>query len=324
LCLVFANVLEQLESNFYSQALEKFNAYSFEAAGFVSAEVPVQQIQVIASDESIHAVTLESVIIALGGQVVSGCTFDFSAALIDVNTMVATARVIENVGVSAYLGALTAIADPALVTAAGSILTVEARHQTILNLLSDATSIPQPFDMALTPPDVLALAGGFISGCDLGVPANPPLTVTNYGSLTAGTKLSFSSPALTGMIPEDQLSCQMLAGGLNSSIYQPICDCVVPEDVFGPVFVFIIIEIENDRKESYTTAPYTSSQSTQVVAGPALIFIDNQPDLIGNLIRPALDNASGGGMLATAQSSMPATATMSFAAPTTVSLVPGT
>lgn len=82
--------------------------------------------------------------------------------------MVATARVVENVGVSAYLGALTLLTDPELVTVAASILTVEARHQSILNLLSNATSIPQPFDVALTPGDVLAIADTFISGCKLG------------------------------------------------------------------------------------------------------------------------------------------------------------
>lgn len=82
--------------------------------------------------------------------------------------MVATARVVENIGVGAYLGALTSLADPALVRTASSILTVEARHQSILNLLSNATSIPQPFDVALTPADVLAIADTFISGCKLG------------------------------------------------------------------------------------------------------------------------------------------------------------
>ncbi|KAF9224359.1 hypothetical protein BS17DRAFT_779678 [Gyrodon lividus] len=319
--LMFANVLEQLESNFYLQALQTFNASSFETAGFVSSEVVIQQIQTIASDESIHAVILESVINALGGQVVSSCTFDFSSVLIDVDTMVATARVVENVGVSAYLGALTAISDPALVTAAGSIMTVEARHQTVLNLLSDATSIPQPFDMALTPADVLALAGAFISGCDLGVSANPPLTVTSGGSLKTGTKLNFSSPALNGTIPENQLSCQIFAGGLNSSVFQPICDCAVPANISGPMYVFITDDEKATAKRymdgTMKAVPYTS----HVVAGPALLFIDNAPDLIGNLIRPGLNGTSGNGTLVTVQ---PATATSSFAAPTTVTLVTGT
>lgn len=54
--------------------------------------------------------------------------------------------------------------------AAATILTVEARHQSLLNILNAATSIPASFDMALSPSQVLAIAGGFITGCDLGIP----------------------------------------------------------------------------------------------------------------------------------------------------------
>ena len=83
--------------------------------------------------------------------------------------MAATARVVENLGVAAYLGAAHLVDDPVLLTAAGSILTVEARHQTILNVLSNGVSIPQAFDLAFNPNEVLAIAGAFISGCDLGI-----------------------------------------------------------------------------------------------------------------------------------------------------------
>ncbi|KAH7888097.1 ferritin-like domain-containing protein, partial [Phlebopus sp. FC_14] len=283
----FANLLEQLESTFYLQALAKFKAYDFQAAGFVSPEVPLQQIEVIASDEIVHNVTLESAITALGGQVTSGCTFNFSAALTDVNTMVATARALEIVGVAAYLGALTAVSNPSLVTAAGSIMTVEARHQSILNILSGQTSIPQPFDVALQPAEVLTLAGPFISGCDLGLSANPPLTVTNSNCLQTGTKLEFSSPVLNGTIPENQLSCQIFAGGgVNASISQPICECAVPANITGPMFVFITNNEQAMMAESNVT-------SKAVVAGPALVFIDNMPDGIGGLVRPGPNGVIG-------------------------------
>jgi hypothetical protein len=136
--------------------------------------------------------------VALGGKPVDTCKFDFSTVLTDVTTMVNVARVVENVGVAAYLGAAHLISDPVLLTAAGSILTVEARHQTILNVLSSGTAIPQAFDFGFTPSEVLALAGAFISGCDLGIPANKPLTITNTGVVTVGTTLTFSSPALNG------------------------------------------------------------------------------------------------------------------------------
>ena len=132
--------------------------------------------------------------------------------------MAATARIVESVGVSAYLGGAALVSDPVLLTSAASILTVEARHQTILNILSSVgTAIPNAFDFALTPSEVLALASPFFSGpCDVGVPgmldedrfstkliyhfivilANPTLSVTNTGSIGPGTLLGFSSPAI--------------------------------------------------------------------------------------------------------------------------------
>lgn len=112
--------------------------------------------------------------------------------------MANVARVVENVGVTAYLGAAHFISDPVLLTGAASILTVEARHQTILNVLNSGTAIPQAFDFAFSPNEVLAIAGAFISGCDLGIPANPSLTVTNTGAVGTGTLLTFSSPAING------------------------------------------------------------------------------------------------------------------------------
>jgi hypothetical protein len=100
------------------------------------------------------------------------CSYDFSSVLTDVSTMVATARVVEMVGVAAYLGAASLITDPQLLTVAASIVTVEARHQTMLNVLNAAgNAIPQSFDIPLSPPQILAIAGAFIQpGCDLGVP----------------------------------------------------------------------------------------------------------------------------------------------------------
>jgi len=72
LALQFANVLEQLESTFYMQALQKFNLSDFTAAGFTSPQIPLQQFQAIATDESTHATTLQLAINALGGEAISG------------------------------------------------------------------------------------------------------------------------------------------------------------------------------------------------------------------------------------------------------------
>ena len=105
---------------------------------------------------------------------ITSCTFNFDSVLTDVATMTATARVVEMVGVGAFLGAASLVSDPQLLTVAASIMTVEARHQTILNVMSGTGSaIPQAFDIPLSPSQVLGIAGPFISGCDLGVPGEP-------------------------------------------------------------------------------------------------------------------------------------------------------
>jgi hypothetical protein len=118
--------------------------------------------------------------------------------LTDVTTTATVARLVENVGVGAFLGAAHLISDPTILTAAASILTVESRHQTMLNILNGGAAIPSAFDLPLLPQEVLAIAGPFISGCDLGVPANPSLTITNTEAIEVGTQLTFSSSAISG------------------------------------------------------------------------------------------------------------------------------
>jgi Ferritin-like domain len=76
---------------------------------------------------------------------------------------------VELLGVGAYLGGTGIIADRTILQVAGTILTVEARHQTVLNALNAATTVPSAFDIPLSPPQVLAIAGVYISGCDIGI-----------------------------------------------------------------------------------------------------------------------------------------------------------
>lgn len=117
---------------------------------------------------------LQQTLAALGQEPITGCEFNFGDALSSVSTMAPVARVVEELGVTAYLGAAHLMSDPELLTTAASIVTVEARHQTILNLLNGGTAIPQAFDLAFTPSQVLAVADPFISGCDIGVPGAIP------------------------------------------------------------------------------------------------------------------------------------------------------
>jgi len=304
LVLQFANVLEQLETTFYNQALSKFQESDFTSAGFSSAQVPIEQFTAIAKDEATHTSTLQQIILAQGGTPLN-CSFDFSSVLTDVTTMAATARVVEMVGVGAYLGAAGLVSDPQLLTAAATILTVEARHQTMLNVLNGAgAAIPQAFDIPLSPSQVLAIAGGFIQpGCDLGVPADTPLKITNTGTVGVGTSLTFDMSSMP-QLDVSTLSCQMMVGGAPFSISQPVSNCVVPS-ISGPVAIYI----------TNSTQPLANSQQVQfggeIVMGPTIAFIDQGADTIMSLIRTVGSTPSSSDPSATNPSDPSSTSTIS-------------
>ncbi|KAK0453048.1 hypothetical protein EV421DRAFT_1730197 [Armillaria borealis] len=254
------SVLFQFESSFYQSALSKFQASDFTAAGFSSPSVPTELLSVIQSDEATHSATLQP-------QREWWRTWELQ-------------RTWEQ---------LPLLSDPVLLQAAGSILTVEARHQTVLNLLSGTGSaIPQAFDIGFTPQEVLAVASPFLGdGCDLGVTANPTLTVTNTGAVGPGTLLTFQSSAMNGS--SDNLFCQMLVGGAPFSIALPLSACVVPQGIDGPVALFITSDSQpllNNVRDRATT---------QLVAGPTMAFVDSSPQTIGQLVRSSVASSASNG-----------------------------
>ncbi|KAK2462308.1 hypothetical protein APHAL10511_005614 [Amanita phalloides] len=291
LVLKFADVLEQLESAFYSQAIFKFQDADFTSAGFISSQIPLEQFVSIQSDEQTHSQVLQAAIKSFGSTPITSCKFNFGSALSSVSVMAPTARIVETVGVAAYLGAAHLISNPSVLTTAGSILTVEARHQTILNVLSGTGSaIPSAFDIALSPQEVLAMVVPFFNGpCDLGVQANPTLTVTNKGAIGPGTLLTFQSPAINGQVPQSQLSCQMMVGGTPNSIVLPLSQCVVPGGVNGPVAIFIT------RDSQPLVNDVVKRTSDSVLAGPTIVFIDTSPQALGKLIVKGASGGSGSG-----------------------------
>ncbi|KAJ7122908.1 ferritin-like domain-containing protein [Mycena epipterygia] len=273
----FANVLEQLETEFYAQGIAKFQDSDFTAAGFSSSMVATQTLTTIQGDEATHATFIQQALTDNGATPLK-CNFKFDSALTDVPTLAATARVVEYVGVAAYLGGATLLDDPIFLDAAASILTIEARHQTVLNILSGTGSaIPQAFDIPLTPQEVLSIAGGFVDGpCDLGITATNPLTVTNTGAVAPGTLLTVSAANVTGT---DGLFCNMMVGGAPFSINLPLSQCVVPEGINGPVALWITSD------DNPLINNVIDRATTQQVAGPAILFIDTSPEMLGQLVR---------------------------------------
>jgi hypothetical protein len=145
--LNYALTLEYLEAAFYNGATGANLALSPQAAAFL---------KVVTRDENAHVAFLKK---ALGHKAVAAPSFDFGEANTNVEKFMATAYVLENTGVHAYLGQVTNIKNPAYATAAGTILTIEARHAAVIGLLNEAAGndiAPEgPFDKPYTAAKVL-------------------------------------------------------------------------------------------------------------------------------------------------------------------------
>ena len=158
--LNYALTLEHWEHAFYRDGLQEFTAEDFSAAGY--ADNVYEFFGIIRDHEGAHVETLTSVITSLGGTPVEEATYDFGEAYADPQAFLATAAALENTGVSAYDGAAQFLTDPELLTAAGSIVAVEARHASYINLLTGELPFPAAFESPLTMEEVLEIAGPFI------------------------------------------------------------------------------------------------------------------------------------------------------------------
>ena len=98
---------EHLESAFYAQGFAKFPASDFKAIGLSDASITA--LLAVGQSEATHVSTLLSAIASAGFQPVQPCTYNFGFT--DAAAMVATARVLEAVGISAYV---TPIYEPRL------------------------------------------------------------------------------------------------------------------------------------------------------------------------------------------------------------------
>jgi len=168
--LNFALTLEHLEYAFYRDGLRRFDAADFRRATTLNgfADRIVRDVRPNVADirdhEDAHVETLTAVIEDLGGDPVEEACYDFG--LDDVDDLLAVAAVLENTGVSAYVGSIDLIEDADLLTAGASIATVEGRHASYLNLLTGDDPFPVDFDEAKSMDEVLDAAGGFIVDCE--------------------------------------------------------------------------------------------------------------------------------------------------------------
>lgn len=254
--LNFALTLEHLEAAFYSQGLAKYDQKAFSNAGF-SDEIR-RKIQVISDDETSHVNFLTSALTAAGATPVQACNYTFPHT--DPKSFMAVSQILEGVGVSAYLGAAGSIQNPAYLTAAATILTVEARHNAYVRLANGESPFPTAFDTPVDPRAIVTLASPFFAACPNGsAPAFqgfPALNVT--GKLTQGSSLTVASANVTGAT-----NCAFLSG-LNTT-FSAFADgkCQVPSDgKVGGGQVYILL----------TSGQNVTDYST--IAGPAIVEMD--------------------------------------------------
>lgn len=150
--LNYALTLEYLEAAFYNGATAANLPLSGQAAAFL---------KVVTKDENAHVAFLKK---ALGAKAAKEPKFDFKGANTNAAMFMTTAQVLENTGVHAYSGQALNIKSPAYVKAAISILTIEARHASVIGLLNDpsgeAIAPDGPFDTPFTAAKVLAAVKG--------------------------------------------------------------------------------------------------------------------------------------------------------------------
>ena len=155
--LNYALTLEHLEYAFYRDGVGRFE-FGNDTFGLSIDD----SLAAIRDHEGAHVKALTDAVASLSGTPVAEATYDFGDAYTDPTAFLATAMALENTGVSAYDGAGQYIDDPDLLTAAGSIVAVEARHASYLNLLNGQVPFPDAFEKPLTKDEVLAIAGPFI------------------------------------------------------------------------------------------------------------------------------------------------------------------
>jgi hypothetical protein len=158
--LNYAYALEQLEAAFYIKVMA--NPYTNMPSAEASYLLDIRDHE-IAHREFFKA--------ALGSSAITGLEVNFSS--IDFTSrasVLATAKAFEDLGVSAYNGGGQLFQSADYLTLAGKIVSVEARHAAVIRDLlmagsfADSTAVDSNgLDMARTPPEVLAIAGAYIS-----------------------------------------------------------------------------------------------------------------------------------------------------------------
>ncbi len=125
--LNFALVLEYLESGFYNEATRNQRNRPF-----LHNSGERTFLRAVTQDENAHVKALQTV---LGSKAIKKPSFNYRGDTKDHRRFLKASFTFENEGVHAYSGQAFNIKDPKVLAAALSIVTIEARHASVVGLL---------------------------------------------------------------------------------------------------------------------------------------------------------------------------------------------
>jgi hypothetical protein len=142
--LNYALTLEYLQASFYTEA-ERLGAIKGKLA-----PIPRQ----LGSVERAHVTAIKA---ALGRAAVKRPAFDFKGVTENQTRFLKTAVAFEDLGAAAYKAQAARIKSPALLAAAISIHSVEARHAAWMRFLAGSTPAASAFDQGKSIPEVRSI-----------------------------------------------------------------------------------------------------------------------------------------------------------------------
>jgi len=128
--LNYALTLEYLEAAYYNEALKNQHKKTF-----IKDKQTQAFLKTVVRDENAHVKALKKV---LGNKAAPKPKFDFGNATKSEKAFVTASFTFENEGVHAYSGQAFNIKSPAVLAAALSIVTIEARHASVIGLIKGA------------------------------------------------------------------------------------------------------------------------------------------------------------------------------------------
>ncbi|KAJ7656609.1 ferritin-like domain-containing protein [Mycena rosella] len=260
--LNYALTLEHLEATFYKQGLEKFSNGDFIAAGY--PEWAHGRFTQIRDHEATHVTFLTTALEAAGAKAVEACEYDFG--ITDVASFVNLAETLEAVGTAAYTGGAQFISTKEYLTAAASILAVEARHAAWLaSAVKQSSAWDTAFQTPLAPNPVYSLAAPLIKSCPASNAALLP-ALTAYPALTFGPSARVGTTTTLNFAAPPKATSQLFmafVSGPATPVFVPIQSgnqVAIPSALRGLVFCFVT----NDGGKV---------DDSTIVAGPATLNV---------------------------------------------------